>query len=45
MQLNPYLNFNGQCEAAFKFYERSSWRQNRGNDYPREYASGRICGA
>lgn len=20
MQLNPYLNFNGQCEAAFKFY-------------------------
>src|SRR5512143_2488993 len=22
MQLNPYLNFNGQCEAAFKFYER-----------------------
>jgi len=22
MQLNPYLNLNGQCEAAFKFYER-----------------------
>ena len=22
MQLNPYLNFNGQCEAAFRFYER-----------------------
>lgn len=22
MELNPYLNFNGQCEAAFKFYER-----------------------
>jgi PhnB protein len=20
MQMNPYLNFNGQCEAAFKFY-------------------------
>ena len=20
MPLNPYLNFNGQCEAAFKFY-------------------------
>ena len=20
MQLNPYLTFNGQCEAAFKFY-------------------------
>jgi len=23
MQINPYLNFNGQCEAAFKFYEKS----------------------
>jgi len=22
MQLNPYLNFNGQCADAFKFYER-----------------------
>jgi len=22
MQLNPILAFNGQCEAAFKFYER-----------------------
>ncbi len=22
MQLNPYLLFNGQCEAAFKFYAR-----------------------
>jgi PhnB protein len=22
MQLNPYLYFNGQCETAFKFYER-----------------------
>ncbi len=21
MQLNPYLTFNGQCAAAFKFYE------------------------
>ena len=20
MELNPYLNFNGNCEAAFKFY-------------------------
>jgi PhnB protein len=20
MQMNPYLNFNGHCEAAFKFY-------------------------
>ncbi len=23
MQLNPYLTFNGQCEAAFKFYEKA----------------------
>jgi PhnB protein len=22
MQLNPYLSFNGQCEAAFKFHEK-----------------------
>jgi PhnB protein len=22
MQLNPYLVFNGQCEAAFQFYEQ-----------------------
>ena len=22
MQLNSYLHFNGQCEAAFKFYEQ-----------------------
>jgi PhnB protein len=22
MQLNPYVNFKGQCEAAFKFYEK-----------------------
>lgn len=22
MQLNPYLFFDGQCEAAFKFYEK-----------------------
>jgi len=22
MQLNPYLNFNGNCETAFKFYEK-----------------------
>jgi PhnB protein len=22
MELNPYLTFNGQCEAAFRFYER-----------------------
>lgn len=22
MELSPYLNFNGECAAAFKFYER-----------------------
>jgi PhnB protein len=22
MQLSPYLSFNGECEAAFKFYEQ-----------------------
>lgn len=22
MQVNPYLSFNGRCEAAFAFYER-----------------------
>ena len=22
MQISPYLNFNGHCEAAFKFYEK-----------------------
>ena len=22
MQLNPYLSFNGQCEAALKFYQQ-----------------------
>ncbi len=22
MQLNPHLSFNGQCETAFKFYEK-----------------------
>ena len=23
MQLNPYLHFNGNCEAALKFYEKN----------------------
>lgn len=22
MKLNPYLNFNGNCRAAFQFYEK-----------------------
>ena len=21
MQMNPYLSFRGECEAAFRFYE------------------------
>jgi uncharacterized glyoxalase superfamily protein PhnB len=23
MQLTPYLNFNGQCEETFNFYQRT----------------------
>ncbi|MDX6403128.1 MAG: 3-demethylubiquinone-9 3-methyltransferase [Blastocatellia bacterium] len=23
MQISPYLNFDGQCAAAFKFYEQA----------------------
>jgi PhnB protein len=23
MQVNPYLHYNGNCEAAFKFYEKT----------------------
>ena len=23
MKLNPYLTFSGQCETAFKFYEKA----------------------
>jgi PhnB protein len=23
MQINPYLYFNGNCEEAFKFYEKA----------------------
>ena len=30
MQLNPYLSFNGQCEAAFKFYERCLGEETEG---------------
>ncbi len=28
MQTNPYLFFTGECEAAFKFYEDASRRQD-----------------
>ena len=31
MQVNPYLSFNGQCEAAFKFYEQCLGGQARGD--------------
>ena len=46
MKVNPYLNFNGQCEAAFKFYEKvlggkitfsMTWAEMPGADqYPPE---------
>ena len=29
MQLNPYLNFNGNCAAAFKFYEKALAAKSR----------------
>ena len=32
MRLNPHLQFDGQCEAAFKFYEGVFGRQDRGDD-------------
>jgi PhnB protein len=41
MQLIPYLNFNGQCEEAFKFYEQlfggkitfmMTWGETPGSD-------------
>jgi len=35
MPLSSYLYFDGQCEAAFKFYERCVGWQNRGDDTPR----------
>lgn len=47
MKLNPYLNFNGQCEAAFKFYEKAldgkilfsmTWGEMPGAEqFPAEY--------
>ena len=46
MKVNPYLTFNGQCEAAFKFYEQvlggkitfsMTWAEMPGADqYPPE---------
>ena len=27
MQVNPYLHYNGNCEAAFKFYEKAAGGQ------------------
>ena len=31
MQVNPYLFYNGNCEAAFKFYEKVLGAQDRGD--------------
>jgi len=41
MKLNPYLSFNGQCEAAFKFYAECLKGEiialHRMSDMPAEY--------
>jgi len=29
MQVNPYLFYDGSCEAAFKFYEKCSAQRSR----------------
>ena len=42
MRLNPYLMFNGQCETAFKFYEKCLLRKILRNDEIRGYANGRT---
>ncbi len=46
MLLSSYLYFDGQCEAAFKFYERCAGWQNRGDDTPRGLVGcgPRACG-
>ena len=46
MQINPYITFNGQCRAAFKFYEeilggkimfQMTWGEMPGADqFPKE---------
>ena len=30
VQINPYLNFNGNCEEAFTFYETAWWQTASG---------------
>ena len=51
MQSNPYLGFNGQCEAAFKFYEEllggkitfsQTWGNSPGCDAMPPEAQGQI---
>ena len=55
MQLSPYLTFNGQCEAAFKFYEQClgakiegmfPWEGSPGAEHvPAEWRSNKIMHA
>jgi PhnB protein len=43
MQLNSYLTFNGQCEAAFKFYEQALGGKIEAMIAQRRYAGGAPC--
>lgn len=54
MRSNPYLNFNGQCEAAFKFYEQllggkitfmQTWGDSPAASYMPEEGQGHILHA
>ena len=40
MKLNSYLTFNGQCEAAFKFYEQCLGGKIVANGHTCGYAGG-----
>ncbi len=31
MQVNPYLHFDGNCEAALKFYQKVLGAKHRGD--------------
>ena len=42
MKWNPYLNFNGNCQEAFKYYERVLGGKDRRHDEPRRHAGGRT---
>ncbi len=40
MQINAYLNFNGNCAEAFDFYERCFGGQDRNDDDAQGCAAG-----